>query len=421
MAIPMTARAVVFNAIVATTTTELHTITDFNSMPFGSTLLLEVVGASTPNFTLDIQGKTHPSGTYVNLDYQQIWQAGVSAFANAQLTVNDTTRRFYIVPNTPQFVQLIGTFTAGTLTVYVSLTSEPFTQWLHTTARGSIFTEGPAASDAAEAGNPVQIGISVDETSPAVAGEGDVRRVRGSPEGNVYVEGGFVSGGAGTNPIAIGGVAGNGTINTIRTKETPADTETLANNFWLYTAALSFLTAPDGGVNLGRAAGDVAPGLGALNVAPIGGDMTLRASAAISTTSGTGAALDNVGWVKSFVAHLDVTGVRTGGSTAKLDVYIQTQLASGDWQDIVHFTQVAQAVTHEIVAWGPVDGDLAGLGAEGAAVTYDRFFAEADAALAATTVRLTPLGDSMRVKWVYTAGDSTGGDYTFALVMTVHT
>lgn len=51
-----------------------------------------------------------------------------------------------------------------------------------------VKTQGVAASDAAEAGNPVQIGGSVDETSPATAGEGDVRRIRVSPEGNVYTE-----------------------------------------------------------------------------------------------------------------------------------------------------------------------------------------------------------------------------------------
>jgi len=48
--------------------------------------------------------------------------------------------------------------------------------------------QGVAASDDAESGNPVQIGGSVDETSPASGDEGDVRRIRVSPEGNVYTE-----------------------------------------------------------------------------------------------------------------------------------------------------------------------------------------------------------------------------------------
>ena len=49
-------------------------------------------------------------------------------------------------------------------------------------------SEGPAASDAPELGSPVQIGGSVDDTSPAAAGEGDVRRLRSTPEGNMIVE-----------------------------------------------------------------------------------------------------------------------------------------------------------------------------------------------------------------------------------------
>ena len=183
---------------------------------------------------------------------------------------------------------------------------------------------------------------------------------------------------------------------------------------------VTYVEGPDNSYDQLKGIGDTAPAIGALKVGLAGGDMTLRASAAISTASGTGTALDSVGWIKSFVAHLDVTTVRTGGSTAKLDVYIQTQLPSADWQGIVRFTQVAQTVTHEIVAWGPVDGNFAGIGAEGSAITYDRFFAEQDAGMTAANMRVMPLGDSMRVKWVYTAGDSSGGDYTFALVMTAH-
>ena len=49
--------------------------------------------------------------------------------------------------------------------------------------------EGAAASDAPEALNPVQVGGSVDETSPAAAGEGDVRRIRVTPEGDLRIGG----------------------------------------------------------------------------------------------------------------------------------------------------------------------------------------------------------------------------------------
>ena len=50
------------------------------------------------------------------------------------------------------------------------------------------YVQGPAASDAAASGNPVQIGGVVDDTTPASAGEGDVRNVRVSPQGNLLVE-----------------------------------------------------------------------------------------------------------------------------------------------------------------------------------------------------------------------------------------
>ena len=124
MAIPFTDRKTVFDSISATTTVELHNL--FRGGHFASTVLLEVVGSSSQNWTLDIQGKVTEDGTYTNMDYQQIWQAGSVSLANAQLTVNDTTRRFYVVPNTPQFVQLVATRTAGNLTVYASMSSEPF-------------------------------------------------------------------------------------------------------------------------------------------------------------------------------------------------------------------------------------------------------------------------------------------------------
>ena len=176
-------------------------------------------------------------------------------------------------------------------------------------------------------------------------------------------------------------------------------------------------SAPDSSADRLRTARDSAPGLGALNVAPIGGDVTVRASAAMGG-SGTSTALDDVGWVKSMVVHLDVTAVPTGG-TPTAAFYLQTQLPSGDWQDIAHFTQVVGSVTAQILSWGPPSGNVNGTQAEGAAPTVDNFFAEQDAALAATTIRLMPLGDSLRVKWVFAAGGSTG-DYTFGVTATLH-
>ena len=47
---------------------------------------------------------------------------------------------------------------------------------------------GPAESGSPETSKPVQIGGSVDDTSPVAANEGDVRRIRVTPEGNQIVE-----------------------------------------------------------------------------------------------------------------------------------------------------------------------------------------------------------------------------------------
>ena len=53
---------------------------------------------------------------------------------------------------------------------------------------GRPIVVGPAASGAAEVGSPLQVGGSVDDTSPTSVDEGDVRRFRSTPEGNQIVE-----------------------------------------------------------------------------------------------------------------------------------------------------------------------------------------------------------------------------------------
>ena len=176
--------------------------------------------------------------------------------------------------------------------------------------------------------------------------------------------------------------------------------------------------APDGSHDRVTTAMDTGVGLGALNVAPIGGDVTLRASAVAGEASGTSTAVSRIGWIKDFHGVLDVTAVPSGG-TPTLDAYLQTQLADGTWQDIAHFTQVTGSATKEILAWKGTGATEAGTQAEAAAVTVDNYFTNEDAALAVTTVRLLPLGDSMRVKWVFAAGGSTG-DYTFSVDISAH-
>ena len=55
-------------------------------------------------------------------------------------------------------------------------------------AAGRVLVAGAVASDAVAAGNPVQVGGVVDDTSPASAAEADARAFRATPEGNQIVE-----------------------------------------------------------------------------------------------------------------------------------------------------------------------------------------------------------------------------------------
>jgi len=122
---------------------------------------------------------------------------------------------------------------------------------------GSIM-EGPVASDAAERGNPVQIGGSVDNSGPVAAGEGDVRRIRVSPKGFVL-----------TTPYISrnDAVDGVGSSNALFTSIIADDTEVTQN----IHAAIGYAVAPDGNHDRLRTAGNTAnKGLGALMVSPTG-------------------------------------------------------------------------------------------------------------------------------------------------------
>jgi len=124
---------------------------------------------------------------------------------------------------------------------------------------GSIM-EGPVASDAAERGNPVQIGGSVDNSGPVAAGEGDVRRIRVSPKGFVL-----------TTPYISrnDAVDGVGSSNALFTSIIADDTEVTQN----IHAAIGYAVAPDGNHDRLRTAGNTAnKGLGALMVSPTGHD-----------------------------------------------------------------------------------------------------------------------------------------------------
>ena len=164
MALPLVETFTLFSAITATETKALPP-PGVSHSEHAQVILLEVVGASTPNWTLDFQGRTHPDGTFTNVDYVQIWQAGAAALSNAQITTNDTTKRFYAIPIVAPFMQVVATRTGGSITILGSYSSVPWSQWLLTTARGGVFVEGPAAENAAAAGNPLLSGGRYDSSA----------------------------------------------------------------------------------------------------------------------------------------------------------------------------------------------------------------------------------------------------------------
>ncbi len=266
---------------------------------------------------------------------------------------------------------------------------------------GRIIVGGSAAHDAVDAGSPIKTGAVASGNISNVSDVANGDRVDHSAtlKGAQYV----------VTFLNLSGVSDGLSSNVLSVLD-ESDSEQTARFL-----AFNVGQAPDMSWDMLRTAGDAAPGLGALNVAPIGGDITLRASAVAGETNGTSTAVDYLGWVKNLHAVLDVTAVPTGG-TPTLDVYLQAQLADGTWQDIAHFSQVAGSTAKQILAWKGSFATEAGTQAEGAAVTVDNYFSNEDAALAATTVRLLPLGDSMRVKWVFAAGGSIG-DYTFSVDM----
>ncbi len=148
-----------------------------------------------------------------------------------------------------------------------------------------------------------------------------------------------------------------------------------------------------------------------------GVNFTLRALALAGEDSGdtrdVADAVKNAGWIKNGSLVLDVTVVPTG-TTNTLDVFVQTKLPNGTWTDLVHFAQVT---TSEVVQFA----EIGALQAEGPGVlTAATFVKDAmlpveDATAAVDTVRRMLIGDSLSVKWVFVAGDSSG-DYTFSVI-----
>jgi hypothetical protein len=232
---------------------------------------------------------------------------------------------------------------------------------------------GPAASDAPESGNPVQIGISVDETAPAAAAEGDVRRWRGSAEGDgmvqqafegaavvnangIFVQGPVASDGvAAGNPVQIGGVvddttpaaAAEGDIRALRaspegniyteiisgTSAAKIDTgdsdERSVSDKSLFTTSFLYGLAPDGQWNRARTLGNTAgAGLGVLATAPwIPGasDVTSR-RVSIGGTSETAAEVIPSSGTSKKIRIISVGVMSAANSTdpSRIEVYFGT-------------------------------------------------------------------------------------------------
>jgi hypothetical protein len=205
--------------------------------------------------------------------------------------------------------------------------------------QGSSIMQGPAASDTVEKGNPVQIGLSVDLTSPAVAADGDVRRVRGTERGNMIV--------------AIGEDGASNIVDIT----TPSDGK--GADYSLFVLSHNFALAPDGLHDRLRTVGDTAgTGLGALMVSPTGhahnsvtGDEQILSAAGklhtISihdiTTGGTITVYDNTAESGTVIATL-VLAAGEGFMSLHYDVACGTGLYIGYDTNVVGALTVSYSV-----------------------------------------------------------------------------
>lgn len=173
-------RLSVFANIVVTTTQELNTLSDGGAgVQAARMILLEVSGGTAPDWTLDIQGKTFPTGVYTNLDYEQVEIAGVAGLTNAQIAITDTTTRFYLIPNPPEFVQLIAIRVAGSLTVFANTSTEPVSQWLRQDTFGNLLVKfTPAPTGGWTASHEPATNVQATATK-AAAGAGVKNIIRG--------------------------------------------------------------------------------------------------------------------------------------------------------------------------------------------------------------------------------------------------
>lgn len=176
MTIPVLKSATLFNAESATKTVYLYE-DGLGQSPYARSIHLEINGGSTPNWTLDIQGRVSNSATWHNIDYFRTDQGAAVSVSASQLTVNWTTAQHYVIPNPPPFVRLVGVRTGGTLTVYGSFSSEAYSTDFPTVAviPGTGATNLGKAEDAAHTSGDVGVMLLAvrKNTATALAADGD--------------------------------------------------------------------------------------------------------------------------------------------------------------------------------------------------------------------------------------------------------
>ena len=258
MALPYRIQFTVFDGIAATTTAPFPP--KGAGLPeYAHSVLLEVLGGASANFTLAIQGKTHTDGTFTAIDYVEVGQAGAAALANSTLTVNDQTNRFYLIPNAFPFMQLIATRTAGSLTVRGSYSGEAMSQFLTTTASGGLEVSGNTLHDAVYPDFPVNIGAYATEDVQSITdvAEGDLTRLLGTLKGRLI--------GTQTKGLisTADGLAAGFTMISVMGEDDVDYRNTVQN--------VPLGLGPDGAFDRQRSAGDAADsGLGMLLASPAG-------------------------------------------------------------------------------------------------------------------------------------------------------
>ena len=113
------------------------------------------------------------------------------------------------------------------------------------------------------------------------------------------------------------------------------------------------------------------------------------------SASGTSSVVEDLHRYKAFYGVFNVSAVPSGGSPT-LSVYLQTSPDGGTtWQDVASF----QFTTSAVKKLFSIQTETAG---------STSIIAASDGALTSNTVVQGPLGDRLRVKYVFAAGGSTG-------------